>query len=124
MGVTVSFQPTTTTTTSAATQVAFAHQDGAALLLSRSEKTDDWSEKHFLVTSDDSDFSHGTSDVHMTAFSPNGRYLLTADVAGRVIVWSARGLDSTTGSIDAIKMLQIEDTDEDADECRLRHMQL
>ena len=73
------------------------------MLLSRHtvQDTEEWEEKHFLVTADDSDFSHDQADVPLVGFSSNGVYLVTGDAAGRVVVWQTSGLGSgRSGELD------------------------
>ncbi len=45
-----------------------------------------WSEDFLLATGDVP--SHGKNDLSIAEFSPNGRYLVTADLAGTILVWS------------------------------------
>ena len=119
-GLSICFQPKPSPS-ELATQLILAHQGGSPILLSRPEGSDDWEEKHFLVTAEDSDVSHQKSDVHLVTFSPNGLYLLTVDVESRLIVWRTSQLDAEGGNVEAIRMLQLDI--EGGDEEGLLHME-
>ena len=44
-------------------------------------------EEIYLATSTSATSTHGTADINIASFSPNGRYLATADTSGIVLIW-------------------------------------
>ena len=63
-----------------------------------SEGTAVW-EEIFLTTSSASNLTHGNKDMNIASFSPNGRFLATADQSGDILLWEISDLDSTKDSI-------------------------
>lgn len=59
--------------------------------------------EHYLVGDEDSGSSHGSVELNLVAFSPNGRYLASADIAGVVVLWD---LNISANSIDAVQPLR------------------
>lgn len=57
-----------------------------------SDETPVW-EEVYLTTSSSSKLTHGSNDVNLAVFSPNGRYLATADCTGVTIIWDVVDLD-------------------------------
>jgi len=63
--------------------------NGSVVILVPGQKNDEerqWDEAFLIATGHA--FNHGDIDLCMAEFSPNGRYLATADLAGTVLVWA------------------------------------
>jgi WD40 repeat protein len=72
------------------------------------DDTPDW-EEIYIVNSETSQLTHGTADINLAVFSPNGQYLATADNAGIVLIWEVSSTDLrnktlTSGSFLPIKI--------------------
>jgi hypothetical protein len=63
-----------------------------------SEQNPIW-EEVYLTTSSSSKLTHGSNDVNLAVFSPNGRYLATSDCSGRTIIWDVIDLDATGNTV-------------------------
>lgn len=112
IGFRIAFRPVSPTHPEAS-HLALGHQEGSPMLLTRcinsTSGKEEWREKHHLVTADDSDVTHNQADVHLVAFSPNGHYLVTADVKNALLVWKLQNLDAgSDAQVDAIKRVALE----------------
>lgn len=56
-------------------------------------------EEIFITTSSSSRLTHGGEDINIAVFSPNGRYLATADCKGVVLIWDVLNLGSQETSL-------------------------
>ena len=56
-------------------------------------------EEIFITTSSSSRLTHGGEDINISVFSPNGRYLATADCKGVVLIWDVLNLGSQETSL-------------------------
>lgn len=65
---------------------------GSVVVLSPAAVTMDGEERKweesFLIAPTDGPLSHGSNDLNMVEFSPNGLFLATADMQGTVLVWA------------------------------------
>jgi WD40 repeat protein len=73
-------------------RIILFNRKGGKNKLSKYEDTPIWEEIH-IVTSETSQLTHGTEDINLAVFSPNGRYLATADNAGIVLIWEISSQD-------------------------------
>ena len=71
-------------------KVVVPSKDGTALLISL--ENNEWVEKT-LVADPTQELSHGSNQLALAQFSPNGSHIVTSDVSGVVLVWDSRTLD-------------------------------
>ncbi len=71
-------------------KVVVPSKDGTALLISL--ENNEWVEKT-LVADPTQELSHGSNQLALAQFSPNGSHIVTSDVNGVVLVWDSRTLD-------------------------------
>lgn len=53
------------------------------------QKQTSWKEL-MLVTSPNTDLSHGSNHINLVEFSPNGRYMVSVDITGTTLVWELK----------------------------------
>ena len=63
-----------------------------------SEQNPVW-EEVYLTTSSSSKLTHGSNDVNLAVFSPNGRYLATSDCSGMTIIWDVVDLNAEGSTV-------------------------
>ena len=74
------------------TAVAIPSAEGVTTIFCRSggrgvqDRAPVW-EEIYLTTSTSATLTHGTADINIASFSPNGRYLATADTFGIILIW-------------------------------------
>jgi WD40 repeat protein len=76
----------------------------------KDDHTPEW-EEIYIVNSETSQLTHGSEDISLAVFSPNGQYLATADNVGIVVIWEISSSDLfsmtlTSGSFVPINMLK------------------
>jgi hypothetical protein len=92
--------------------LAIPQADGSPMVLKRQMENDseEWAELDPLATDQlDTVVTHGGKQVNLVAFSPNGRYLASADITGRILIWNMKthdamlALNCSSGELVAMK---------------------
>ena len=86
--------------------MAVPSKQGSITLFSRATvdpNNDNWTE-HYLLGDNTANLGHGEHDVCICQFTPCGGYLLSADVAGQIVIWK---LDSIMNKYVPVKKLNM-----------------
>jgi len=73
-------------------QLAVPGTSGSLNMISLAAGASGWTDNVVVAVGN---VSHGASDLSMARYSPNGEYLLSADISGRVLLWDASSAEMT-----------------------------
>lgn len=60
-------------------------KDGCAVVFTYNSTSNEWDETP--IVSGDDDINHNKKDLNLAVYSPDGKHIATADLAGNIIVW-------------------------------------